>query len=341
MPEPLPDPLPEILSEENAPFTDATLRTYRAAWRDLLSWKETEGPEGRLDRLPGQRVRHCLRPEVVEAYLRSRHDLAWSTLTSRRQAIRYVARNMENVEYSDPFSVHNVQVAWREVRRKKQKEEREAPKRRPETLDHSPTDIIERGPELLEAHLPERAGEDMAKDLKYLRRETARPGDLGPDQKKLIPPPEMDTRVLRDRALLLLVGTASVSRTAVLRFDAEDVRAPGTYPENPGYAGIGERLPAAEGKPTGIVGYDKQGALSFLLRVATGPELFYCPNRALAAWILAAGLTEGPIFRSFTAHGALREERMRPQAVNYIIKERARAAGELDPGEWNVRRLRG
>lgn len=131
-----------------------------------------------------------------------------------------------------------------------------------------------------------------------------------------------DLQVLRNRALLLLVGTADLTRTEITEIDPEDV-----YP------------PEEEGGTTRIIVYNQTGDLRCVLLVETASDLQYCPHRAVAAWILAADLTSGPLFRSLTPHGELTENRLRPQTIHHIIKRQAREAG-LDPDDWSMTRLR-
>ena len=63
-----------------------------------------------------------------------------------------------------------------------------------------------------------------------------------------------------------------------------------------------------------------------------------CPVRALKAWLVAAGITTGPIFRSVDRHGNVGEALTR-QAVARIIKARAEAAG-LDAARYSTHSLR-
>ena len=66
------------------------------------------------------------------------------------------------------------------------------------------------------------------------------------------------------------------------------------------------------------------------------PEL--CPVRALHAWIEAAGLESGPVFRSVDRHGRTGES-LSPGAVADVVKHYAKRAG-LDPTEFAGHSLR-
>lgn len=52
-----------------------------------------------------------------------------------------------------------------------------------------------------------------------------------------------------------------------------------------------------------------------------------CPVRALAAWVEAAGITEGPIFRPINRHGQVQAGRLSGHAVALVVKRYAEAAG--------------
>jgi len=333
MPHPLPAPIAEVLTEGYTDYSETTLRVYRTSWRDLLGWLETErgrpearrGPAGdkrdrgaeKPGRSAGNRRPLLPEPEPIAEYLREHDHLAWSTLTSRRQAFRLVYRELVG---EDPFDHPAVEEAWRAVRHKKQAEPDTAPKRRLDEREHGLAAIIEEGPALLSSHLGRTLSEERQRDLRYLPDETTRTEDLPPEVRDLIPAPTYDLQVLRNRALLLLVATARLTRPAIVGVDLEDV------------------VPPEEGGPTRIVVYDRGGDPAFVLRLETAPAVADCPHRAVAAWILAADLTEGPLFRSFTPHGEVSEDRIRPQTINYVIKRCAEDAG-LDPEGWSTRRL--
>lgn len=63
-----------------------------------------------------------------------------------------------------------------------------------------------------------------------------------------------------------------------------------------------------------------------------------CPERTLRAWLEAAAITEGALFRTINRHGQL-GARLAPAAVAQIIKRSASAAG-LDAGEYAGHSLR-
>lgn len=52
-----------------------------------------------------------------------------------------------------------------------------------------------------------------------------------------------------------------------------------------------------------------------------------CPVEALDAWLTAAGIADGPVFRRVTRYQTLGTQPLSPAAVNLIIKRAARSAG--------------
>ena len=64
-----------------------------------------------------------------------------------------------------------------------------------------------------------------------------------------------------------------------------------------------------------------------------------CPVLALRAWLDAAEIDEGPIFRTVTNAGVVLDQRTSAQAVNRAVKAIAKLAG-LDPTEYSAHSLR-
>ena len=52
-----------------------------------------------------------------------------------------------------------------------------------------------------------------------------------------------------------------------------------------------------------------------------------CPVAALEAWLSAAAIAQGPVYRAVNRHGRLGAKSLSPEAVARIIKQRAAAAG--------------
>ena len=337
MPRPLPPALRELLADDPH-LQNSTLQGFRSAWRDLLEWAVGADIVRSAVELEDGELVQLLRPDVIAEYLEARRSLARSTLNTRIQGIRHVASQGAG---PDPFEAKQVRDVWEEIRAEKRAAKRESRGPREERPKYQPGEIIEEGPALLEEHLSARGSHKEERDLRYLPRESARPSRLTEDQIEVIPPLEYDLPVLRDRALLLLLATTTVSRADLLRLNVEDICPPGTYPD-PSEPGRNGDQAAGGLMPIGVVGRGPRGDMSYLMEVVPSPasEPERCPSRALAAWVLAANLTEGPLFRKFTPSRDVGDRRLAAQTVNHVIKRWAERAG-LDPGEWTTRRLQG
>jgi integrase len=61
--------------------------------------------------------------------------------------------------------------------------------------------------------------------------------------------------------------------------------------------------------------------------------------RTLRAWLAAAAISDGPIFRSATPHGRITDRRLPDEAVSHRLQRAARAAG-LDASRLAAHSLR-
>jgi len=113
---------------------------------------------------------------------------------------------------------------------------------------------------------------------------------------------------LRDRALLLVGFAAALRRSEIVALDVEHVRINGVL-----------RITIARSKTD----QEGQGITKTIPRLAD-QEL--CPVRALRAWLDAAGIGSGPMFRSVNRWGRL-GARLSAYDVARIVKRRAQAAG--------------
>ena len=117
-----------------------------------------------------------------------------------------------------------------------------------------------------------------------------------------------DLAGLRDRALLLVGFAAALRRSEIVALDVEHVRINGVL-----------RITIARSKTD----QEGQGVVKTIPRLADA-EL--CPVRALRAWLDAAGIASGPIFRSVNRWGKV-GARLSAYDVARIVKRRAQAAG--------------
>ncbi len=65
----------------------------------------------------------------------------------------------------------------------------------------------------------------------------------------------------------------------------------------------------------------------------------YCPVKALRAWLDAAGITEGPVFRPVRKGGKVRDQRLSGKAVCELVKAYAGELG-LDAATFGAHSLR-
>lgn len=76
----------------------------------------------------------------------------------------------------------------------------------------------------------------------------------------------------------------------------------------------------------GRVKQDQEGRHKYVKALPYVKASDYCPVTALNAWLNAAGITEGPVFRGVNRHGQVSNRPLSHTATNDIIKKRARAA---------------
>jgi integrase len=130
-----------------------------------------------------------------------------------------------------------------------------------------------------------------------------------------------DLRALRDRALLLVGFHGALRRSEIAALDVADLRF----------------------EPTGVVlsirrsKTDQEGA-GAEIGLPRHPDATIDPVRALEAWIAAAAIVDGPVFRSFTMHGALQANRIDGRDVARIVQRVAKDARlEGDLGGHSLR----
>jgi integrase len=141
-----------------------------------------------------------------------------------------------------------------------------------------------------------------------IRRMTARMGE--------------STIEIRDRAILLLGFAGAFRRSELVSLDVSDLqeRADGI-------------LVALRRSKTDQEGHGDTKAIPFGIDAET------CPVRSLRAWISAAAITDGPIFRPVDRHGDVASSRLSGTAVALVVKRAAELAG-LDPSVYSGHSLR-
>lgn len=133
-----------------------------------------------------------------------------------------------------------------------------------------------------------------------------------------------ELRVLRDRALMLVGMAGGFRRGELVALEVSDVE------DDPQARGVQIRV--RRGK-TDQEGRGHVKAIPFGSR----PDLD--PAGALRAWLRAAGITHGPVFRSVDRYGHVRPRRLDGRDVARIVKAAATAAG-LDPSGYAGHSLR-
>jgi len=114
---------------------------------------------------------------------------------------------------------------------------------------------------------------------------------------------------LRDRALLLTCFAGGLRRAELVALNRKDIK---MKPD-----GLELHIRQSKGDQEG------EGAKVLIAR-GTRPET--CPLRAMQAWLKAAAITYGPVFRQITKGGAL-EGRLTGNGVWRILRRRAELAG--------------
>ena len=126
----------------------------------------------------------------------------------------------------------------------------------------------------------------------------------------------------RDRALLLIGFASAMRRSELVALRCQDVR---PVPE-------GVILTLLKSK-TNQLGQREEIAIPY------GSDPNTCPVRAVQAWIVMAGHTDGPLFRHVTRHQQLRGG-LTPQTVKDVVKKLAARAKIGDPRKYGGHSLR-
>jgi site-specific recombinase XerD len=125
---------------------------------------------------------------------------------------------------------------------------------------------------------------------------------------------------LRDRALLLIGFAGAFRRSELVALNIEDIE---EAPE-------GLRITIRRGKTD----QEGKGAVVAIVRGSIA-----CPVTAFKAWIAAACITTGPVFRPIAKSERIQAARLTDRSVAKIIKMHAERAG-LDPASFSGHSLR-
>jgi integrase len=117
-----------------------------------------------------------------------------------------------------------------------------------------------------------------------------------------------DLKGLRDRSLLLLGFAGAFRRSELVALDVADLQ----------FCNGGLRVTIRKSKTD----QDGLGAT-----IAIVPGSTACPVRAVRAWIKAAKISDGALFRPLTRKGKVSNRRLSGRAVAEVVKKYARRAG--------------
>ena len=134
---------------------------------------------------------------------------------------------------------------------------------------------------------------------------------------------------LRDRALILLGFGGALRRSEICAMEL-DAKGAGAVRVRVVAGGLEIVLDRSKGDQLGH---------GQTVAVARGRNAATCPVRALEAWISAAGIISGPIFRAVDRWGHVSDQAMTGQAVANVVKAAAGRAG-LDPTDFAGHSLR-
>lgn len=133
--------------------------------------------------------------------------------------------------------------------------------------------------------------------------------------------PATDTMLdLRDRALLTMGMMGAFRRSELVRIRVGDIA--------PHPRGLSITIPFSKGDQTGVG-----------QSVAILEERRIEPVHHLRAWIEAAEITAGAVFRRLTPHGRVTDAALSEQSVALVVKKRAAAVG-YDPALFAGHSLR-
>lgn len=136
----------------------------------------------------------------------------------------------------------------------------------------------------------------------------------------MAPRPDGGLTAVRDRALLLLGFAGALRRSELVALDIADIE---EVPE-------GLRVTVRRGKTD----QEGRGAIIAIVRGEVA-----CPVAALRAWLQAAGITEGSLFRPIRRGGHVQAQRLTDRSVANIVKAHAERVG-LDSALFSGHSLR-
>ena len=145
---------------------------------------------------------------------------------------------------------------------------------------------------------------------------------LTDDIRAMVDAPNMSLIGARDRALILLGFAGAFRRSELVRLDVDDCAF--------GKDGLTVTLRRSKS--------DQDGAGRKIgIPYGSNPET--CPVRSMQAWMEAAGINAGPVFRSINRHGQVKAARLSGIDVARVVKKLVERAG-LDTAKYAGHSLR-
>lgn len=151
--------------------------------------------------------------------------------------------------------------------------------------------------------------------------QTAKTPILTADLRRLLAGTGDNLKGVRDRALLLLGFAGGFRRSELAALRVSDV----AFTEDGAVVTLRRTKTDQEGQGRNV-------------GIPYGSHPTLCPVRSLRRWIEAAGIEDGPLFRSVDKHGKLGAS-MTPQTVRLVIVDLAQASG-LDASRFSAHSLR-
>jgi len=131
-----------------------------------------------------------------------------------------------------------------------------------------------------------------------------------------------ELRDVRDRALMLLAWTLGTRRSELTRLRLDDLQFDSD--------GLSVRIDTSKTDPEG------RGTCLGIPRIDAAP----CAVTALEAWLQAAGIHDGPVFRRVDRWGNVGEERLHDDSLSVILRARLLAAGVPGAGAFSSHSFR-
>lgn len=244
-----------------AALSDSTLKAYRTAWNEFISWCE----QHEQNPLPAS-------PQTVASYLATIAQTQKASTIQKKLTAISQAHQAANVE--NPTESKLVRVEMRGIRR-------------------------------LKGTRPNQKAAAVTSDL--LAMVNTLPDNL---------------LGLRDRALLLVGFAGAFRRSELVSLDVEDLV----------FRPDGVEIILRRSKTDQEAQGTKKG-------IHYGRNSETCPVKALKAWLEAAGIMSGPVFRGVNRHSQVQSERLNDKTVARVVKKAAEAAG-LDPACYSGHSLR-